>query len=155
MAEKKKTGIEIVNRRATFEFHFLDVVEAGIVLTGTEIKSIRQGNVNLRDAYCLFKNGELLIYSMFIAPYSHGNQFNHEARRTRKLLLKRSELKKLEKKVKEKGFTIVPHKLYISERGFAKVEVALAQGKKNYDKRDTIKQKDLKRDMDRIKRARY
>lgn len=154
MAEKKKQGIEIVNRRASFEFHFIDVVEAGVVLLGTEIKSIRQGNVNLRDAYCLFKNGELFIHSMFIAPYSHGNQFNHEARRTRKLLLKRSELKKLEKKVKEKGYTIVPYKLYITERGFAKVEIALAQGKKNYDKRDSIKEKDLKRDLDRMKRAR-
>lgn len=155
MGEKKKPNIEIVNRRATFEFQFIDVVEAGIVLTGTEIKSIRQGNVNLRDAYCLFKNGELLIYSMFIAPYAFGNQFNHEARRTRKLLLKRSELKKLEKKVKERGYTIVPHKLYITERGFAKLEIALAQGKKNFDKRDSIKQKDLKRDMDRMKRNRF
>ena len=155
MAEKKKPNIEIVNRRATFEYQFLDVLEAGISLTGTEIKSIRKGNVNLRDAYCLFKNGELFVHSMFIAPYVFGNQFNHEARRTRKLLLKRSELKKLEKKVKEKGFTIVPHKLYINERGFAKVEIALAQGKKNYDKRDSIKQKDLKRDMDRMKRNRF
>jgi SsrA-binding protein len=151
--KKKKPSVEIVNRRATFEFQFIDVVEAGILLLGTEIKSVRAGNVNLRDAYCLFKNGELLIYSMFIAPYSHGNQFNHEERRVRKLLLKRAELKKLEKKVKEKGFTIVPHKLYINERGFAKVEIALAQGKKTYDKRDSIKQKDLKRDLDRIKKA--
>ena len=150
MAEKKKQKIEIVNRRATFEFQFIDVVEAGIVLTGTEIKSIRDGNVNLRDAYCVFKDGELFVYSMFIAPYSHGNQFNHEARRTRKLLLKRNELKKL-----EKGFTIVPHKLYISDRGFAKVEIALAQGKKSYDKRESIKQKDMKRDLDRMKRSRY
>ena len=155
MAEKKKQKIENVNRRATFEFQFIDVVEAGIVLTGTEIKSIRDGNVNLRDAYCVFKDGELFVYSMFIAPYSHGNQFNHEARRTRKLLLKRNELKKLEKKVKEKGFTIVPHKLYISDRGFAKVEIALAQGKKSYDKRESIKQKDMKRDLDRMKRSRY
>ncbi len=155
MAEKKKkANIEIVNRRATFEFQFIDVVEAGIVLTGTEIKSIRQGNVNLRDAYCLFKNNELFIHNMFIAHYAFGNQFNHESRRTRKLLLKRSELKKLEKKVKERGYTIVPHKLYISDRGFAKVEVALAQGKKSFDKRESIKQKDLKRDMDRMKRSR-
>ena len=152
---KQKPGIEIVNRRAKFEFHFIDVVEAGIVLTGTEIKSIRQGNVNLRDAYCLFKDGELFIHSMFIAPYAFGNLFNHEARRTRKLLLKRTELKKMDKKVKERGFTIVPYKLYLSDRGFAKVEIALAQGKKNYDKRDSIKQKDQKRDLDRIKRGRY
>jgi SsrA-binding protein len=154
MATKKnKPAIEIVNRRATFEFEFIDVVEAGILLLGTEIKSVRAGNVNLRDAYCLFKNGELFIYSMFIAPYSFGNQFNHEERRIRKLLLKRAELRKLEKKVKEKGFTIVPHKFYINERGFAKMEIALAQGKKTYDKRDSIKQKDMKRDLDRIKKA--
>lgn len=153
--KKKKQAVEVVNRRATYEFEFIDVVEAGIILTGTEIKSVRQGNVNLRDAYCLFKKEELYIHSLFIAPYEHGNQFNHEARRTRKLLLRRGELRKLEKKVKEKGFTIVPHKLYITERGFAKVEIALAQGKKTYDKRDSIKQKDLKRDMDRIKKGNY
>lgn len=155
MAEKKKHKIEIVNRRATFEFQFLAVLEAGIKLTGTEIKSIREGNVNLRDAYCLFKEGELYLHSMFIAGYSFGNQFNHEERRVRKLLLKKAELKKWEKKIKEKGFTIVPHKLYISDRGFAKVEIALAQGKKTYDKRDSIKQKDMKRDLDRIKKANY
>lgn len=153
MGKKKKQDIEIVNRRATYEYEFIDVLEAGISLLGTEIKSVREGNVNLRDAYCLFKNDELYIHSVFIAPYSHGNQFNHEARRTRKLLLHRSELRKWEKKVKEKGYTIVPYKFYITERGFAKVEIALAQGKKRYDKRDSIKQKDLKRDMDRIKKA--
>ena len=155
MAEKKKHTIEIINRRATFEFQFLDVVEAGVMLTGTEIKSIRQGNVNLRDAYCLFKNSELYLYSLYIAEYDHGNQFNHEERRTRKLLLRKGELRKLEKKVKEKGFTIVPHKLYINDRGFAKVEIALAQGKKTFDKRDSIKQKYLKRDMDRIKKIKF
>jgi SsrA-binding protein len=153
MGKKKKQAIEIINRRAKYEYEFIDVLEAGISLLGTEIKSVREGNVNLRDAYCLFKNDELYIHSVFIAPYSHGNQFNHEARRTRKLLLRRAELRKWEKKVKEKGYTIVPYKLYITERGFAKVEIALAQGKKRYDKRDSIKQKDLKRDMDRIKKA--
>ena len=155
MADKHKPNVEIVNRRANYEFHFIDVVEAGIVLTGTEIKSIRQGTVNLRDAYCVFKKGELYIYSMFIGAYKHGNQFNHEERRPRKLLLKRTELRKLEKRVKEKGFTIVPHKMYISERGFAKLEIALAQGKKTYDKRDSIKQKDMKRDLDRMKKVRF
>ncbi|MEM1214078.1 MAG: SsrA-binding protein SmpB [Bacteroidota bacterium] len=155
MADKKTNTLEIVNRRATFEFHFVDVLEAGIVLTGTEIKSIRKGNVNLRDAYCLFKNNELYLHSMFVAEYKFGNQFNHEERRTRKLLLKRGEIKKWEKKVKEKGLTIVPHRLYLSERGFVKLEIALAQGKKTYDKRDSIKQKDMKRDMDRAKRLKY
>ncbi|MEL7220585.1 MAG: SsrA-binding protein SmpB [Bacteroidota bacterium] len=155
MAEKKKQSIEIINRRAKFEFHFIAVLEAGIKLTGTEIKSIRAGNANLRDAYCLFKNGELFLHSMFVAEYNYGNQFNHEERRVRKLLLKKVELKKWEKRVKEKGLSIVPYKLYITERGFAKVEIALGQGKKNYDKRDSIKQKDLKRDIDRMKNARF
>jgi SsrA-binding protein len=155
MATKKQHKIEIVNRRATFEFQFLDVLEAGIVLTGTEIKSIRKGNVNMRDAYCLFRDGELFLFSLFIGEYSHGNQFNHEERRTRKLLLRKSEMKKWEKKVKEKGFTIVPHKLYLTERGFAKIEVALAQGKKAFDKRETIKAKDQKREMDRIKKGNW
>lgn len=155
MAEKKSKNIEIVNRRATYEFHFVDVLEVGIIITGTEIKSIRIGNVNLRDAYCLFKKGELYLYSMFVGEYKYGNQFNHEERRIRKLLLKKQELKKWEKKVKEKGLTIIPHKLYISDRGFAKLEIALAQGKKVRDKRDSIKKKDMKRDLDRIKKGEY
>lgn len=154
MAEQKKSPVEIVNRRAKHEYQFLDVYEAGIVLMGTEIKSIRRGNVNMRDAYCVIRDGELFIHSLFIAEYDHGNQFNHEARRTRKLLLKRQEIKKLDKKVKEKGFTIVPYRVYINERGFAKIEIALAQGKKTYDKRESIKQKDLKRDLERMKKIR-
>jgi SsrA-binding protein len=155
MATPEKPLMEIVNRRASYEYHFLAEFEAGIVLTGTEIKSIRKGNVNLRDAYCVFKDGELYLHSMFIAEYKYGNQFNHEERRTRKLLLKRRELRKLEKRVKEKGYTIVPTRLFVNERGFAKLEIALAQGKKTYDKRDSIKQKDMKRDLDRIKAGRY
>lgn len=151
-SEKKKPTLEIINRKATHEYHFIDTYEAGIVLQGTEIKSIRKGQANLRDAYCVFKKGELHIRSLFIAEYTHGNQFNHDTRRPRKLLLRRGELRKLEKKVKEKGFTIVPYRLYLTERGFAKLEIALAQGKKSYDKRESIKQKDLKRDMDRIKK---
>jgi len=155
MATPQKPVIEIVNRRASYEYHFLAEFEAGIVLTGTEIKSIRKGNVNLRDAYCTFKNGELFLNNMFIAEYKYGNQFNHEERRTRKLLLKRQELRKLEKRVKEKGLTIVPVRLFVNERGLAKVDIALAQGKKTYDKRDSIKEKDLKRDLARIKAGRY
>lgn len=155
MAEKKKQNLSIVNRRAKHEYQFLSVLEAGIQITGTEIKSIREGNVNMNDAYCLFKNGELFLHSMFVAEYSYGNQFNHEERRTRKLLLKKIELRKWEKKVKEKGLAIVPYKLYISDRGFVKIEIALAQGKKTYDKRDSIKQKDMKRDLDRIKKGSY
>ena len=140
---------EIINRKAKFEYHFLQEFEAGIMLTGTEVKSLRQGNANLSDAYCVIANGELYVHSLFIAEYDHGNIFNHETRRKRKLLLKKTELNKLEKRVKEKGFTIVPYRLYFNDRGIVKVEVVLAQGKKSYDKRDSIKQKDLKRDLDR------
>ena len=155
MAKKKKEvnkKIEIINRKAKFEYHFLAEIETGIKLMGTEIKSIRNGEVNLKDAYCLFKKGELWVKSMYIAEYKYGNQNNHETRRDRKLLLRKPELRKLEKKVKEKGFSIVPYRLYISERGFAKVEIILGQGKKSYDKRDAIKQRENKRDLDRVKK---
>ena len=155
MASKKDKVLpkEVVNRRARHEYTFIDTYEAGILLQGTEIKSIRSGGVEMRDAYCVFKKGELYILSLFIAEYDFGNQFNHDTRRPRKLLLHRRELKRLEKRVKEKGFTIVPHRLYFSERGFVKIEIALAQGKKTYDKRQSIKEKDLKRDMARMKKA--
>ncbi len=146
---KKKPLPEIVNRKAKHEFHFIDVYEAGIVLNGTEIKSIRKGQVNLNDAYCYFKKGELYLRSMYVKEYEHGNINNHEPRRARKLLLHRRQLKKLEKKVKEKSFTIVPYRVYFNERGIVKIEIALAQGKKSYDKRTSIKEKDVKRDMDR------
>jgi SsrA-binding protein len=147
MAGKK--NIEIVNKQAKFEYHFLQSFEAGIVLTGTEVKSIRLGNANLKDAYCSFNDSELLIRNMFISEYKFGNIFNHESRRDRKLLLRRSELNKLDKKVKEKGLTIIPYRIFISERGHIKIEIALAQGKKAFDKRTTIKEKDLQRDMER------
>jgi SsrA-binding protein len=141
---------EIVNRKAKFEYHFLQGFDAGIILQGTEVKSLRRGEGNLSDAYCVFRNGELYIRNMFIAEYSHGNVNNHETRRERKLLLRKPELKKLEKRVTEKGLTVVPYKVFFSERGHAKVEIYLAQGKKSYDKRDSIKQKDMKRDLDRM-----
>lgn len=152
MAEKKQKTIEIVNRRARYEYAFIDTFEAGILLVGTEIKSIRKGNANLTDAYCFFRGGELFVKSMFIAEYEHGNVFNHETRRERKLLLRRTELRKLEKRVKERGFTIVPYRLYLTERGFAKLEIALVTGKKSFDKRESIKEKDSKRDLDRMKK---
>ncbi len=152
MAEKKQKTIEIVNRRARYEYAFIDTFEAGILLVGTEIKSIRKGNANLTDAYCFFRGGELFVKSMFIAEYEHGNVFNHETRRERKLLLRRAELRKLEKRVKERGFTIVPYRLYLTERGFAKLEIALVTGKKSFDKRESIKEKDSKRDLDRLKK---
>ncbi len=146
--------MEIVNRKAKFEYHFLQTVEAGLLLEGTEVKSLRAGDANLNDAYCLFDKGELYIKSMYVAPYKFGPQSQHETRRTRKLLLKRAELKKLERRVNEKGLTLVPYKLYFSDSGFAKCEIALAKGKKAYDKRDSIKERDVKRDLDRSK-ARY
>ncbi len=154
MAEKKKKTPEIVNRRAEFEYHFLERFEAGIVLTGTEVKSARQGHVSLADAYCYFRRGELWVKSMYIKEYEHASHFNHEPRRERKLLLKKSELRKLERKVKERGFTIVPYRFYFSDRGFAKLEIALAQGKKSYDKRQSIKEKDTRRELERIKKIR-
>lgn len=147
-------NIEIKNRKAAFEYFFVDEFEAGIQLTGTEVKSLRAGNANLSDAYCAFKDGSLYVHSMYIAEYKFGNIHNHEPRRTRKLLLKKAELKKLLRKVEEKGNTIVPFRLYFSERGFAKLEIALAKGKKSHDKRDSIKEKDQKRELDRMKKVR-
>ncbi len=141
--------MEIVNRKAKFEYHFLQTYEAGMLLTGTEVKSLRAGDANLSDAWCLFDSGELYVKSMYIAPYKFGPQNQHEPRRTRKLLLKRSELKKLERKSTEKGLSIIPYKIYFGETGFAKCEIALAKGKKAYDKRDSIKERDVKRDLDR------
>lgn len=131
----------------------MDVFEAGLVLLGTEVKSIKSGNANLNDAYCLFdKAGNLTIKSMYVAEYEYGNVHNHETRRDRRLLLKKSELHKLLRRVTEKGLTIVPYRLYLSDRGFIKIELWLAQGKKSYDKRDSIKQKDMKREMDRVRK---
>jgi len=151
----KKT-LEIVNRKAGHLYFFNEQHEAGIVLLGTEIKSIRAGHVNMNDAYCYFKKGELFVQNLYIKEYDHGNIFNHEPRRLRKLLLRRRELKKLEKKVKEKGVTIVPYRLYMSERGFIKLEIIIATGKKSADKRNSIKDKDIKRDMDRsLKNLRF
>jgi len=153
MAKKKKVHtVEIKNRKASYEYKFIETFEAGLKLMGTEIKSIRSGNANLNDAYCTFNEGELYVRSLFISEYLFGNIFNHETRRDRKLLLHKQELKKLQKKVKEKGFSIVPFRLFINERGFAKLDIALAQGKKAYDKRQSIKAKDSKRELDRMRK---
>jgi SsrA-binding protein len=143
---------EVLNRKAKFEYSFIQMFEAGLVLTGTEVKALRLGLANLNDAYCLFDNGNLTVKSMFIAEYDHGTIYNHDARRDRRLLLRKPELKKLERRVTEKGLTIVPYRLYFTDRGFAKLEVALAQGKKAFDKRDAIKERDNKRDLDRLKK---
>lgn len=150
MSDPRK--IEIINRKARFEYHFVDSYEAGIVLTGTEIKSIRGGNANLRDAYCIFVHDELMVKSLYIAPYKQGSYANHDPVRDRKLLMKRSELKKIQRRVDEKGMTLIPYKLYINERGLAKLEIVLAQGKRSYDKRESIKERDTKREMDRARK---
>ena len=152
MAKKKKNEeciIEINNRKASYLYNFIDTFEAGIQLTGTEIKSIRQGKANLNDAYCVFNKGELFVKNMYIAPYEYGSYYNHETRRDRKLLLKKTELKKLDRKVKERGCTIIPFRLFVNMRGLAKLEIALTQGKKSHDKSQIIKERDIKRDMDR------
>ena len=143
--------ISIKNRQASFEYELLDKYIAGIVLTGTEIKSIREGKVNLQDGYGYFNNGELFVKGVNISPYAQGTHYNHPATRERKLLLKRSELKKLEARSEEKGLTLVPTRLFINDRGFAKMEIALGRGKKMHDKRDSIKERDAKRELDRMK----
>jgi SsrA-binding protein len=153
MARSKRTP-ETVNRKAEHGFHLLQKYEAGIVLSGTEVKAIRDGKINMTDAFCYIKDGELWLKNMYIAEYSQGSYFNHETRRNRKLLLKADELKKLDRKMREKGFTIIPYRLYFSDRGFVKCEVALATGKKSYDKRQTIKDRDNKREMDRLRKVR-
>ncbi|WDF69776.1 SsrA-binding protein SmpB [Sphingobacterium oryzagri] len=142
--------INIKNKRASFEYHLLDRYTAGIRLLGTEIKSIREGKANINDSFCNFFEDGLYIRNMHIAEYSFGSFYNHEAKRDRQLLLTKRELKKLREKGEEKGFTIVPLRIFISERGFAKVEIALAQGKKDFDKRDTIKERESKRELDRV-----
>jgi SsrA-binding protein len=152
LMKAKTVTKEIVNRKAKFEYQFIQQYEAGLVLTGTEVKALRQGLANLNDAYCIFDKGNLMVKNMFIAEYDHGTIYNHDARRDRRLLLHKSELKKLERRVTVKGLTIVPYRLYFSDRGFAKLEIALAQGKKAYDKRETIKERDSKRDLDRLKK---
>ncbi len=146
------SDIRIKNRKVTFEYELIEKYIAGIKLTGTEIKSIRGGKVNLTESYCQFFGGELFVKNMHISEYDFGTHNNHEARRDRKLLLNRKELTKLEKKVKESGLTIVCVKLFINDRGLAKLEIALARGKKTYDKRESLKLKDAQRDMDRMKR---
>lgn len=143
--------INIKNKRAGFEFEFLDKYVAGLVLKGTEIKSIREGKVNLVDSYCYFNQEELYVKGLHISPYTQGSFYNHEAMRERKLLLNKKELRKLAAKTAEKGLAIVPFRLFLTDRGFAKLEIALAKGKKLYDKRQNIKEKDTKRELERMK----
>ena len=141
--------VNIKNRKASYEYQFIDKYVAGIMLLGTEIKSIRNNQANLSDAYCVFVDDELFVRNLHIAEYNSAGYANHRPKRERKLLLNRQELNKILTKVKEKGNTVVPIRLFINEKGKAKLEIALAKGKKIYDKRESIKAKDLKRDMQR------
>ena len=157
MENKKNTGngITIKNKRASFEYYLVETLTAGIVLTGTEIKSIRGGKASLADSYCTFKEDELFVIGMHIAEYAQGTDNNHEPKRGRKLLLNAREQRKWKNKVREKGFTIVPVVLYINDKGLAKLDIALARGKHYYDKRETLKEKDSNREMDKLKNHRY
>ena len=145
----KLPQVNIKNKRASFDYELLDTYQAGIVLTGTEIKSIRLGKASLVDTFCFFNNGELWVKNMYIAEYFYGTYNNHQARRDRKLLLTKKELQKIQRLSKESGFSAIPTKIYISDKGLAKIIVAVAKGKKVYDKRESIKEREDKRQMDR------
>ncbi len=138
--------MEILNRKARFDYEILDTYEAGIELTGTEIKSIRQGNANIKDCYGIVKNGEVFLLNMYIKEYAEGNIFNHEETRTRKLLLHKKEILKLRDAIERDGYTLIPLKLYF-KGNLAKLELGIARGKKNYDKREAIKERDIKRNI--------
>jgi len=149
MANASK-DIYIKNKKAYFEYFISDKYTAGVKLLGTEIKSIREGKANLNDAFCTFIDGQLYVRNLHISEYSYGSFYNHEAKRDRVLLLHKKELKKLQNRTEEKGFTIVPLALFISDRGFAKLEIGLAQGKKLHDKRETMKERESKIELDRV-----
>lgn len=151
--DKRVSNVNIKNRRASFDYNVVDTYTAGIVLTGTEIKSIRQSKASLVDTFCTFIGEELWVKNMHVAEYFYGSYNNHVARRDRKLLLEKKELRKLQQTVKNPGFTIVPIRLFINERGLAKLVIGLARGKHEYDKRQSIKERDDKREIDRIKRS--
>ena len=145
MPKKNTADINIKNRKAEYEYYLVSSFTAGIVLTGTDIKSIRAGKVNLTDSYCSFINGELWAHNIHISEYANGSYNNHEPKRDRKLLLNRKELKKLQSKLNDRGTTIIPTRMWINENGYAKLDIALARGKKMFDKRDSIKEKDQRR----------
>ena len=150
-----KSDVNIKNKRASFDYLILDRYAAGIVLYGTEIKSIREGKASLADTYCQFEGNELWVKQMHIAEYRFGSYANHEAKRDRKLLLQRKELRKLAKLAKDTGKTIIPLRLFINERGFAKMEIALCQGKHTYDKRQSLREADDKREMRQITKSTF
>ncbi len=145
--------VNILNKRAKFDYEILDKYTAGIVLTGTEIKSIRLGKAAITESFCEFNDGELFVINSQIEEYLYGTHYNHKAKSERKLLLNKRELKKLDKDSDNKGLTIVPLRLFTNEKGLAKLDIALCRGKKNYDKRESLKEQDTKRDIDRIKKS--
>ena len=146
---RKKSPVQVRNKKASFEYFFVDTYTAGIVLTGTEIKSIRMGKASLVDTFCFINNGEIWVKEMNISPYFYGSYNNHEAKRDRKLLLNKREINRLQEATKQIGYTIVPTLLFIDKNGRAKVDIALAKGKKEFDKRQTLKEKEDRREMDR------
>ncbi len=153
MAKKEKdpNNINIRNKKASFEFEFIDKYVAGIVLQGSEIKSIRDGRVNLQASYCIVRNDEMFVRELHISPYEQASYLNHDPKRERKLLMSKREISKLQSKSQEKGLTIVPVRLFVTNKGLAKLEVALAKGKKVHDKRHDIKERDIKKDLERIR----
>jgi len=157
MSQKKKifkNNINIRNKKARFDYEIVDKYIAGIQLVGTEIKAIREGKASLADSFCEFNDrGELFVVNMYINEYSHGTHYNHMPKRERKLLLNKQELRKLRREVERNGMTIVPLRLFITDKGWAKMEIALARGRKKYDKRQVLKERDIKRQLDQVKRA--
>lgn len=149
---RKKSPVNIRNKKASFEYFFVDTFTAGIVLTGTEIKSIRMGKASLVDTFCYINNGEIWVKGMNISPYFYGSYNNHESKRDRKLLLNKREIKNLQEATKQVGFTIVPTLLFIDDLGRAKLDIALCRGKKEFDKRQTLKEKEDRREMDRVRK---
>ncbi|MDR1745990.1 MAG: SsrA-binding protein SmpB [Tannerella sp.] len=147
--EKTTNQIQIKNKRATFDYELLEMFTAGIVLTGTEIKSLRLGKASLVDTYCITERGEVWVKNMYIAEYFYGTYNNHAERRERKLLLNRKEIRKIETAAKNSGFTVIPVRMFINEKGLAKIVIAVAKGKKEYDKRESLRERDDKREMDR------
>jgi SsrA-binding protein len=145
--------VVIKNKKASFEYNLLQTFSAGIVLTGTEVKSIREGKASLSESYCIIMNGELWVKNLHISEFKQGSYNNHDPKRLRKLLIKKIELRKIESKLKEKGTTIIPVQLYFNERGYAKLDISLARGKKQYDKREDLKKKDQEREIRRVVRT--
>jgi SsrA-binding protein len=149
MKEKIASTVQIKNKRATFDYEVVETFEAGIVLTGTEIKSIRMSKASLVDTFCLVEHGEVWVKNMYVGEYFYGTYNNHSSRRDRKLLLNKKEIRKIDTAIRNSGFTVVPLRLFINDKGLAKLVIAIAKGKKEYDKRESIKERDDKREIDR------